>query len=82
MVAVQFGTIGDTEPGRERKFPIEILRLDMSSRFDQEDGTSRLERGGSYFLFNFRLMTAFLRESKELRVLGPLEAPWKSALSS
>src|ERR1035441_2219464 len=35
-----------------------------------------------YFLFNFRLMTAFLRESKELRVLGPLEAPWKSAFSS
>jgi hypothetical protein len=38
--------------------------------------------GTRYFLFNFRLMTAFLRESKELRVLGPLEAPWKSALSS
>ena len=39
MVAVQFGTTGDAEPGRghERQLPIEALRLDMSARFDQED---------------------------------------------
>ena len=48
MVAVQFGTTGDAEPGRgrERQLPIEALRLDMSARFDQEDGASGLERPG------------------------------------
>ena len=43
---------------------------------------SRRRRCGYFLLFNLRLITAFLRESKELRVLLPLDAPWKSALSS
>ena len=35
-----------------------------------------------YFLASFRLIVAFFCELNELRVFGPLEAPWKSALSS
>ena len=42
--------VGDAEPGRGRElqFPIEVLRLDVSRRFGQEDGTSRLERTGKF----------------------------------
>lgn len=38
------------------------------------DGSSRWRR--VYFLFNLRLMTASLRESKELSIFVGLDAPW------
>src|SRR5450759_1106719 len=80
------GRSGENEPARTRlggtlrgcdgtrSIPIAVLAAYVRFR--------RRTLSADHFLFNFRLMTAFLRESNELRVLGPLEAPPKSALSS
>jgi hypothetical protein len=62
---------------RPQDWQTPLVRMVVRGKTEAVRATRR-----SYFLFNFRLMMAFLRESNELRVLGPLEAPWKSALSS
>ena len=63
----------------------------LEKRIGGEDGRDPAKPGSgsepgrqppAHFLPSFKLITASRRESKELKILVPLVAPWKSAFNS